>query len=281
MPKTNLKIVHRNEHKGLRDFRQGRINTRKEFVRQNVIRRNLERLAFKQIRAVFSKFVNTQAYLIKEFNLYDVDTATRDLDAELLPVMYMHYKKVYRTIFSMNENNYDKIKKSEEALVFGRNMDIEDLIDIYNRNRLLYLTNISVSMAKRIERIITEGREEGLSLTQLAEKISDKVLPIGRSRAALIARTETHNAASFANHQYHEILKKDLDINMMKKWVATSDLRTRSAHIDANGQIRQMDEPFEVGGTAMMHAGDPNGGAKNNVNCRCVIVYADSQDIVL
>ncbi len=62
-----------------------------------------------------------------------------------------------------------------------------------------------MSIAKRVERIITEGREEGLSVNQIAQNISNKVLPISKSRAALIARTETHNAASFANHQYHDI----------------------------------------------------------------------------
>jgi uncharacterized protein with gpF-like domain len=76
-------------------------------------------------------------------------------------------------------------------------------------------------------------------------------------------------------------LKTDLGINMMKKWVATGDDRTRSSHAEANGQVRAMEEKFDIGGTQMEHAGDPAGGAKNNVNCRCVIVYADAEDIVV
>ena len=68
---------------------------------------------------------------------------------------------------------------------------------------------------------------------------------------------------------------------MMKRWVSTADERTRSAHVEANGQIRNMDEDFDIGGLPMNHAGDPKGGAKNVVNCRCVIVYADERDIVL
>ena len=68
--------------------------------------------------------------------------------------------------------------------------------------------------------------------------------------------------------------------NLKKRWGATNDLRTRSAHTLANGQVRDMDEPFEVGGEKMMHTGDPNGKAKNNINCRCVIIYVDEQDVV-
>ena len=104
-------------------------------------------------------------------------------------------------------------------------------------------------------------------------------MPIARSRAAAIARTETHNAASFANHEYHNVVSQEYDIRMMKRWTATNDLRTRSAHSAVNGQTRPMDEPFNVDGTEMMHTGDPKGGAKNNVNCRCVIIYIDADEV--
>ena len=42
-----------------------------------------------------------------------------------------------------------------------------------------------------------------------------------------------------------------------------------------------MDEKFNVGGAEMDFTGDPAGGAKNVINCRCVIIYADERDIVL
>ena len=40
-----------------------------------------------------------------------------------------------------------------------------------------------------------------------------------------------------------------------------------------------MDEDFTIGGAKMEYAGDPKGGAKNVVNCRCVIVYVDEEDL--
>ena len=95
----------------------------------------------------------------------------------------------------------------------------------------------------------------------------------------MIARTETHNAASFANNSYHVTVADDLGISMKKKWVATSDGRTRPAHAAANGQVVNINEDFIVGGVNMDYAGDPKGGAANVVNCRCVIVYADERDM--
>ena len=118
-------------------------------------------------------------------------------------------------------------------------------------------------------------------LIQIAKLVSDKFLPISRSRASLISRTETHSAASFANHSYHATVEKDLGLKMLKKWVATNDTRTRSSHSAANGQTVDMQEDFLIGGTPMGFAGDSKGGARNVINCRCVIIYADEQDIIL
>jgi uncharacterized protein with gpF-like domain len=67
---------------------------------------------------------------------------------------------------------------------------------------------------------------------------------------------------------------------MLKKWVATNDARTRSAHSSANGQVVDMSEDFMIGGVPMGYAGDSKGGAKNVINCRCVIIYADERDLV-
>ena len=68
---------------------------------------------------------------------------------------------------------------------------------------------------------------------------------------------------------------------MIKRWASTNDGRTRSHHSAANGQQRPMNEDFIVGGAPMAYAGDPKGGARNVINCRCVIIYADEQDVVL
>lgn len=135
-------------------------------------------------------------------------------------------------------------------------------------------------LATQIDRIIQNGRAEGLTLDQIASRVQTIMGPTIYARANLIARTETHNAASYANHQYYQAVSEQLDMTMKKKWVSVSDDRTRSAHAEIQGQTRNMDEDFDVGGTKMKHPGDPRGGAANVINCRCVVVYADERDIV-
>jgi len=52
----------------------------------------------------------------------------------------------------------------------------------------------------------------------------------------------------------------------------------RIAHILANGQVRQPEEPFLVGGEELMYPRDPNGSAENTINCSCLLYAAIGAD---
>ena len=266
--------------KQFRDIRRGRISALKEVRRQQRIRNNLEKQLFRRLTSLFRKFARTKAFLYQEFGVFDLNSAIQDLNEELLPTMFQHYRKVFTNMYASSEEIYNLNRKQDEVFVMGRSVDFEAIVSSYYAGRTLVLSGISERLANRVNRIIIQGREENLTLTQIAQNIASKVTPITRGRAATIARTETHNAASFANHSYYQTVQTDLGMSMVKKWVSTSDLRTRSAHSAANGQTRSMDEDFIIGGTPMGYAGDPKGGAKNVINCRCVIIYADEQDVV-
>ena len=268
------------DRKRINTFRQGRINTRAEARKQLVLRNNLEKRFFKKVNTLFRKFLNVNMYLYKQYGIYEPDVATQSLNEDFFPLVLAHYKRTFQAIYQSNEEKYELMRKAEEAFVFGRSVDFEAVVNEYFAGRQLILAGISERMATRISIIIEQGRAENLTLPQITKLVSDKFLPISRNRAALIARTETHNAASYANHAYHLTVEKDLGTKMLKKWVATNDARTRSTHSQANGQVVDMSEDFTVGGVPMGYAGDSKGGAKNVINCRCVIVYADERDML-
>ncbi|MAO19708.1 MAG: hypothetical protein CMJ25_03055 [Phycisphaerae bacterium] len=267
--------------KKLRGFRLGRVNVRKEARSQSRLRNNLEKTGFKRITSLMLKFGRKQAKDISVNGTFNRQLASREFQQELRPVLTAHYRRIYQSIYEQNESRYGNSIKGLEANVFGINQDIEDLVLLHVRSRESLITNISERTSKDIDNILTEGREYGLTPKQMGEFINKEFPSIGRRRANTIARTETHNAASTANHQYHQTLGDQLGIGLNKRWVATSDGRTRSIHSAANGQTVAMDEDFIVGGAPMKHAGDPRGGARNNVNCRCVIVYVDDPDAVV
>ena len=42
-----------------------------------------------------------------------------------------------------------------------------------------------------------------------------------------------------------------------------------------------MNQDFNINGSLMQYPGDSRGGAKNVVNCRCVVLYVDEEDLSL
>jgi hypothetical protein len=91
-------------------------------------------------------------------------------------------------------------------------------------------------------------------------------------RAKTIYRTESLRILSIATHariQSNAEIVKQAGWQMGRVWGATYDLRTRPDHAEADGQERGVDEPFDVGGEALMYPRDPRASAKQTVNCRC------------
>ena len=259
------------------NLRRGRINARKEVRKQLRIRGRLENDVFKKINTLFRTQLRKTSNEFKITDRFDPEIFVRETSAVMEAVMNQHYKKIFRIIYRNNEEQYDRGRKDEEVFVFGRAKDFERLINSYFRTRTPYFSNMSSVMARAIQKQVQQGRANNLNLDQIARNITG-LTKLGRGRASVIARTETHNAASFANHEYHKTASSEYGIEMVKRWVATGDARTRSAHAQANGQTVPMDEKFKVGGADMEYAGDPAGGVKNVVNCRCVIVYVEPDD---
>ena len=90
------------------------------------------------------------------------------------------------------------------------------------------------------------------------------------NNAIRIARTEGHRIQNEAALDgQHGAKKKGADI--VKRWDSTLDGRTRDEHRECDGQIREIDEPFDVGGEKMQAPG-VGGSAKNVCNCRCCLL---------
>jgi len=268
------------ERKKFNTFRQGRINARQESRKQLVLRNNLEKAIAPKINTAFRQFVKSASNEYETFQELNADQLKIQLNAKLEVILHKHYEKIFKVIFSNNEEFYQRTMKANDVFVFGRSFDFERLIQAYIRSRNPFFTGMSEKLSSEIQNIIFTGRLDDLTLDQISRQITKKGYKISRRRANLIARTETHNAASYANNEYHKKVRQDLGTSMKKQWVATNDGRTRSAHSSANGQQVDMDEDFTIGGVPMEYAGDPKGGARNVVNCRCIIIYVEAEDVI-
>jgi len=127
---------------------------------------------------------------------------------------------------------------------------------------------------------IALGRKEGVANKVIAKMIREQALSLSRVRANAIARTETHNAATFAS----QTAARATNLRLEKEWIAVVDDRTRGAeggdgHVGTDGQRRKMDEPYRVEGfstvpaASMMRPGDRGAPGGHVINCRCGELY--------
>lgn len=137
------------------------------------------------------------------------------------------------------------------------------------REALLKADAINFSTIRIIKRVIIKGNQAGLGQEGIAKLIYDKVgsSSLIDSRVRTIARTETHNAATYAMQEAAE----ETELKLVREWVSVSDDRTREAHADADGQQVGMDEPFIIDGEEIDIPGE--GSPENSINCRCSIIY--------
>jgi uncharacterized protein with gpF-like domain len=269
--RTNLAVDVPNNLNRL--FRR-RLNYRNEVLAQLRMRTNLEVTLFSRLQTLIRQHIMKQAKNLIDSN-YVPQRSRREFQELLTILLRRHYKKTFLAIYERNSNVYENLTRKDDAFDFS-NVDFERVVTGYISRNELRLTGISRQLSKRLQGIIETGFGEGLTLTQIAKKLRDSAPVISRIRANTIARTETHNASSWANHKYHTDVTENLDLELKKRWVSVGDMRTRASHHIANNQVVPMHGNFIVGGKEMEYAGDPNGGASETINCRCVIIYEDS-----
>lgn len=139
-----------------------------------------------------------------------------------------------------------------------------------NGGRLI--TEISETTMTQINDIVAQGVRDGLSEKEIATMIEDIAPLKAGSRAATIARTESHRAANVTGYQ----TAKATGLEMLKVWVPSGGGRTRDAHRQAGIRYKDgigLDDFFIVDGERMRYPSDPSGSASNTINCRCALVY--------
>jgi len=94
-------------------------------------------------------------------------------------------------------------------------------------------------------------------------------------RGDVIARTESIDALRAGHHESLRQATEAGDVkegDVTREWDATGDRLTRPTHSRADGQKRQGNAPFDVGGYQLRYPGDSSLGApaEERVQCRCI-----------
>ena len=122
---------------------------------------------------------------------------------------------------------------------------------------------------KNINAEVLQGILQGESMDKIARRIRN-VQEMNRASAIRTARTAVTGAENKGRQDSYIRAERD-GIIMEREWLATKDHRTRDAHAELDGQLRETDEPFENSLGEIMYPGDPNAHPSNVYNCRCTL----------
>lgn len=134
-------------------------------------------------------------------------------------------------------------------------------------------------LKKRITAQVSRSVANGSSYGETARQL-DLQSRIGMNNAIRIARTEGHRIQTTAAMDVMEEAKA-VGADVVKQWDAALDGRTRASHRAVDGEIREVEEKFS---NDLMYPGDPEGGAKEVINCRCALLqrcrdFLDEQEL--
>lgn len=126
---------------------------------------------------------------------------------------------------------------------------------------------------KRLSKQIAGEISRGISNAATYEEMTRNIASfsnIPRNNAARIARTEAHRiqCQATADAQWKA---KEKGADVVKQWDATMDGNTRDTHRMLDGQLRELEEPFEAGGWKVMQPGG-FGDPGEDCNCRCALL---------
>lgn len=105
---------------------------------------------------------------------------------------------------------------------------------------------------------------------KIAQQIKREIKGINKTRALLIARTESLTGMNYVSHV--SAIQQGVT---SKAWLHTigRSKNYREVHLAVSEKVIGINEKWTLNGLPMAYPGDPNGGAINNCNCRCSIMY--------
>ncbi len=124
-------------------------------------------------------------------------------------------------------------------------------------------------LSKKIAGEISRGISNAAMYSEIARNIAAWGR-IPKNNAMRIARTEAHRIQIQATADAQWKAKAN-GADVVKQWDASLDKKTRKSHRELDGQIRELDEPFEVNGHKAMQPGG-FGRPEEDINCRCALL---------
>jgi SPP1 gp7 family putative phage head morphogenesis protein len=243
------------------------LTTKDQYIRnQQIIQRRLMKAYAPRVYAALHSQVQAAVAVVKSQGVRSAQGNVHGsiINTEIGGVVTDLYR-------SAAEQALKKYKPNIKAFGINENLIVQILA--YFKKFLLekVVLPISNTTRQRIDEVLQDAVSEGWTVDQTVKELEDT--DILRSRAMTIVRTEAVRAMNFS-----QLAAADTeDVEMDKQWIAIEDNRVRRSHSHAgvDGQRVAIDDPFSNG---LMFPGDPEGSAKETINCRCTLGYFARRD---
>jgi hypothetical protein len=179
----------------------------------------------------------------------------------------------YNTAWNKQSRGYVKWLKAnlppQATIGVGFENPIMDaaLKEYFNTIGGKHIKDISDTTLKKVQSAFQTALENNEGFRG-AERRLIKEVGMSKTRARLIARTESVMITNAAKFTQSEILP----IEMEKTWLHDHPKMPRDWHIALSGKTIDLDKKFNADGRMMKHPGDPAGGIENNANCKCTML---------
>lgn len=123
----------------------------------------------------------------------------------------------------------------------------------------------------QIQSVTMQSILQGESIPHMAQRIARTMGETNRKQSLMYARTAMTAAQNAGRHDAYK-RAEEMGVKLKQQWEATLDERTRHEHRQLDGQVKPVDEPFEVDGYEIMYPGDPSADPEMVYNCRCTTI---------
>ncbi len=171
------------------------------------------------------------------------------------------------TVFVFNHNTQARTLKTKTGKL------IPLIKKLSRRKRLLQPPNPDKMKDRlwhriKIRYVVMNGIRHGRSIDKISDQL-ETVTRMDTNAAIRAARTACTNAENQGKLEAMYTLRDKFGIDVKKMWYATLDNRTRTAHREMHGEIRELEDEFSNG---LQFPADPDGDPPEVWNCRCTLL---------
>lgn len=263
---------------------------RQSWMRQNRRRKQLEGSFYRDIKSDYDDLTNRLTSLARKLDGKDsklIEFALQKEADEFAPILARTMAKHIRfTLEDFGQMVLGEGKSLGLGFETKANLKYDSFVQEYvRRHTATQIKTITSTNERTIKRIVSEwvseAITEGDSLPDLSNFLEAEFSDLSAGSARRIARTEVSMAS---NNGSLEAVKSLQVPGIVKEWVTADDDRVRDGekggpdHVAANGQEVDLNDKFVVPPDADMDGpGDVSAEAGQVINCRCVLVYKQTQ----